>query len=175
MPFYEPLTLTSSILGPPSALIGIADKLSGWIDEKRYQDDMGIIHKELIRQFWNVQERAKERLQSYIDEMLSPEKERYQNTLTEIRRDSATYDYIHRPYDEYLYIGNFNRLLREVEYLQNRYKNNKIAMELENTYTAYFIEEMTHYDFLVKWYNSAVNTSLLEKFGAIQQSLLFCE
>lgn len=31
------LTLLSTILGPPSALIGFADKFSDWMDEEKYK------------------------------------------------------------------------------------------------------------------------------------------
>lgn len=91
------LTLLSSILGPPSALIGFADKFSDWIDEEKYRRNVEYMHAELLYEFFTVQERSKTRLEKYIDDsdFSDADKNEYRELRRELRQNDAIYRFTH--------------------------------------------------------------------------------
>lgn len=78
------LTLLSTVLGPPSALIGIADKVSDLVDKEKYRRNPEIMHSELMSQFYEVQDRAQERLLKHIanDKLSDEDKDTYKNCFS---------------------------------------------------------------------------------------------
>lgn len=171
------LTLLSTILGPPSALIGFADKFSDWMDEEKYRRNVEYIHEELLDEFFTVQERSKTRLEEFINDsdFSDADKNEYRELLRELRQNDALYRFTNRPYRHYLSEDGFGYLITEMKKVQYRYKNNSKATKLEKLYTSYFFEEITHFDMLGKWYNYAIGRNLLEKAFEIQKELALCD
>ena len=167
------LTLLSTVLGPPSALIGIADKVSDLVAEEKYRRNPEFMHSELMDQFYTVQNRAQERLEEQITNGKFSEKDNdtYKKLYLELRHNYALYNYINRPYNNYLSTDDFGRLIPEMQAIQHHYQSNSKAVELENVYTGYFFEEMAHFELLRSWYTFAINRGLAEKLDKIQEIL----
>ncbi|MEZ3436600.1 MAG: hypothetical protein K1W34_18725 [Lachnospiraceae bacterium] len=171
------LTMLSNVLGPPSALISFADKFPDWIDEAKYRRKKNYIHEELLHELYTVQKRAETRLEKYISDsdFSDINKNEYRDLLKKIQQDDAIYWFRNLPYHDYLSEDGFGRLIAGMKKLQERYKNNDKAEELENLYTGFFYEEMAHFDMLGKWYNYTINRTLLEKAFEIQKELAVCD
>lgn len=175
--FVSGLTLLSSILGLPSAYISIADKISGWVDKRKYKNDIEHAHRELIDQFLHVQHRAAQRLERIIEDNSIPDhldKDEFQRLYIEIAKKPDQDFHLNFPYYEYHLSDCFSLLIQETKAIQDLYKNNSVALELARMYTAFFFEEMAYCDLLANWYNNAANRNLLEKCDIIQKTLLEC-
>lgn len=172
------LTLLSTVLGPPSALISSADKFSDWAGEYKYRRDTELVHFDLLHEFSIVQERSKRRLEKYIDNgNLSDsdtDKDEYMKLFKELRSDDALYRFTNRPYNNYLSEDGLSYLIADMKKVQYHYKNNSKVAKLEEIYTGYFFEEMAHFDILGRWYNYAIGRNLAEKIDKIQQEIAFC-
>lgn len=169
------LTLLSTILGLPSALISIADKFSGWMEESEYQRDTEFMHQTLMEDFFIVQRRSEARLKEYIDSIASDtEKSDYMNLFKKLRSDDAIYSFKNRPYRDYLSEDSFGYLITKMKVVQNEYEHNRKAAELEKMYTGFFFEEMAHFEELGRWYDYAISRNLVEKAEKIQEELALC-
>lgn len=171
MEIISALTLLSTVLGPPSALISFADKFSDWAGEDKYSRDTEHIHHQLLREFSVVQLRSKERLEKYIDagNLSDVDKDEYAELFKELRQDDALYRFINRSYDNYLSEDGFGYLITEMKKIQYRYKNDSKVAKLEEIYTGYFFEEMAHFDTLGRWYSYAISRNMSGKIDEIQK------
>lgn len=173
MGFFSTLTLLSTVLGPPSALICFADKFSGWVGEDKYRRDTEYTHLRLLHEFLEVQKRSKERLEKYIDDgnLSDTDKDEYKELFKQLRRDDALFKFIDRPYDNYFSEDGFGYLIANMKMVQYRYKDNSKVAKLEKMYTGYFFEEMAHFDILGRWYSYAISRNISEKVDKIQKEL----
>lgn len=169
----DPLTVISSSLGIPSALICISDKVVGWKDRIDYKRNPWKTHRDLQEQFWKVQEKARYKLDFYVNCLKNDdEREKCLEALKEIRHENALSWYINEYSREDLIFRDMDRLIYETEALQKRYESNLIAQQLADKYTAFFKEELCHYEELQRWYAFCEQGNIIDECDEIKRIVL---